>query len=252
MKYRLVHEAWQPEKTCLLPLYSGKDGRSWRYVIQLHELQKRLHHIYDIDCPHNVEDFITHNTLLVECVTRQKNSTAVAEQLLLKQQPDGLDVSLFLDELLVKQLAMDNPLEQLHHGNIASFCTVLEGISHFLYLVWNIQQQRAISCFEMELQAEVDKYVMATSLLAEQSGGNIPRNLHRSLFEKARYHAHLSHAEYQRYYLANRYARHYCYNLHKQLMNTPDCVNLTREIRRFYRMMNQQKLARIKILPVLH
>ena len=174
------------------------------------------------------------------------------ERLLFQQHPDGLDVSLFLDEILIRQLTADNPLEKLHHGNIASFCTVLEGISHFLYLVWNAQHERTISRFEMELQAEVDKYIMATSLLAEQSGGSIPRNLHRSLFEKISYHKHLSHTEYQRYYLANWYARRYCYNLHKQLMTTPDCVNLTREIRRFYRLVQRQKLTRIKSLPVLH
>lgn len=172
--------------------------------------------------------------------------------MLLQQYAGGIDVSLFLDEPLVNQLADDNPLQQLHAGNLADFCIVLEGISHFLYLVWNAEQERSISCFEMELQAEVDKYVMTTSLLAEQSGGKIPHNLHRSLFENISYHDHLNHSKRQRYYLANTYARRYCYNLHRHLLHTPDCVSLTREIRRFYRLLNRQKVARIKNLPALH
>lgn len=220
--------------------------------IRLHELQQRLHHIYDIAITHNVEDFITHNTGLVRLLSHDDNDAAVAEKLLLQQYADGIDVSLFLDEPLLMQLANDNPLQQLHPGNMAEFCVVLEGISHFLYLVWNAEQERSISCFEMELQAEVDKYVVTTSLLAEQSGGRIPGNLHRSLFEKISYHGHLNHAEQQRYYLANRYARRYCYNLHRHLLDTPDCVSLTREIRRFYRLLNQQKVARIRDLPALH
>ena len=172
--------------------------------------------------------------------------------MLLQQYADGIDISLFLDQSLVTQLTGDDPLQQLHAGNMAEFCVVLEGISHFLYLVWNAEQERSISCFEMELQAEVDKYVMAISLLAEQSGGKIPHNLHRSLFEKISYHCHLNHTERQRYYLANTYARHYCYNLHEHLLSTPDCVSMTREIRRFYRLLNRQKVARIKNMPARH
>ena len=40
------------------------------------------------------------------------------------------------------------------------FCLALEGVSHFLYLIWNASFDRSVTLLEMELQAEIDKFVM--------------------------------------------------------------------------------------------
>jgi len=40
-------------------------------------------------------------------------------------------------------------------------CMLLEGVSHFLYLTWNAHYDRQVSLLDLELQAEVDKFVFA-------------------------------------------------------------------------------------------
>jgi len=226
--------------------------RVWEGLIRLNHLQQRLQQIYEIDALYNVEDFVVHDQQLASALSTSASTGDTPETLLLRQQDDALELSLFLDRWLLEHLAGDDPLQQLHPQNLPAFCAVLEGISHFIYLVWNARHARTISRFELELQAEVDKYIVAAALLAEQSGGRIPANLHYCLFEKIRYLPQPGHSDYQRYYLANHYARRYCYNLHRHLLDTPDCVALTREIRRFYRLLHSQKVSRINKLPVPH
>jgi hypothetical protein len=93
-------------------------------------------------------------------------------------------VGLFLDPQLLERLALANPLEALNAGNLADYWTALEGVSHFIYLAWNAGHDRGVSLLELELQAEIDKYVSSWLLLREQDPERYPAELHRLLFER--------------------------------------------------------------------
>ena len=53
-------------------------------------------------------------------------------------------------------------------GNVADYWTALEGVSHFLYLAWNAGHDKPVSLLELEMQAEVDKYVASYWLMRRQ------------------------------------------------------------------------------------
>lgn len=220
--------------------------------MQLQPLQQRLQSIYEIDTGYDVEDFVFSDAQLALQLETQLQPRHLPEKLLIRQYTDGLDVSLFLHQDILQNLHRDNPTQALHHGNLADFCTVTEGVSHFVYLIWNARHARNITLFEMELQAEVDKYVMAAALLAEQLGGMLPHNLPHVLFDKPLYDRQMNRIEQQRYRLANAYARHYCHNLHRSLLELGDSVLITRELRRFYRLLHHKKIQRISTLPHHH
>lgn len=220
--------------------------------MQLQTLQHRLQRIYEIDTHYDVEEFVISDPALAQQLDSSPRTRQLPEKLLVHQHAEGLDVSLFLHEDLLHKLRHDNPSQTLHHGNLADFCTVTEGISHFIYLIWNAHHERSITLFELELQAEVDKYVLAAALLAEQLGGTLPYNLPHVLFDRPRFDHQLDHDEYRRYRLANAYARHYCHNLHRSLLGLGDSVLLTRELRRFYRLLHHKKIQRISNLPRCH
>lgn len=217
--------------------------------MQLQLLQQRLQAIYDICTGHDVAEFVFSDALLAKQLDASEHARQLPEKLLVREHAEGLDVSLYLDQATLEQLQQDSPAENLHAGNLATFCTVTEGVSHFVYLVWNASHERSISLFELELQAEVDKYVMAAALLADQCAGTLPHNLPHVLFDRPRFDARLNHHEQQRYRLANAYARQYCHNLHRNLLELGDSVLITRELRRFYRLIHQRKLQRITTLP---
>ena len=78
------------------------------------------------------------------------------------------------------------PSRALTHENLADYLTAAEGVSHFVYVAWNAGHDKPVTLLELELQAEVDKYVLGAWLLREQGAGRFPRELHRALFERAR------------------------------------------------------------------
>ena len=220
--------------------------------MQLQPLQQRLQTIYEIDTAYDVEEFVISDILLAQQLETPSQARQLPEKLLIRQHADGLDISLFLHQDILQNLQQDNPTQALHHGNLADFCTVTEGVSHFVYLIWNAHHDRSVTLFELELQAEVDKYVMAAALLAEQLGGTLPHNLPHVLFDNPLFDHQLSRDEHQRYRLANAYARHYCHNLHRSLLELGDSVLITRELRRFYRLLHHKKIQRISNLPPHH
>ena len=103
-----------------------------------------------------------------------------------------LALSLYLDPELLERLASADPLVQLHAANVADYWTALEGVSHFLYLAWNAGHDKPVSLLELEMQAEVDKYVVSYWLMRRQFPGRFPAELRRALFERTRIDPRLS------------------------------------------------------------
>ena len=134
------------------------------------------------------------------------------------------------------------PLHALDERNLADYCTALE-VSHFHYVVWNADSTREISLLELELQAEVDKYASALSLLLAQREGRFPAELFHRLFEGVRFLPQLAEAERARYEEAHRYAARFCRRLGALSACSADPAEaLLAELRRFYRLGSQSKL----------
>jgi hypothetical protein len=217
-------------------------------VLSLSPFQHRLETIYGITTQHDVDDFLITDRELAERIEGTDDSRAVEEKLLIREQADGIDLSLFLDAELVRRLAKDNPTQNLHDGNLADFCTALEGVSHFVHLVWRALETRVTSHLELELQAEVDKFVSSVNLLSQQGQEGAPPDLHRRLFDQVSYAANLSAGERLRYQEANRFAARYCRHLEARFLRpySADRDGLGRELRDFYRLELRDKIARIE------
>ena len=99
-------------------------------------------------------------------------------------EDDGVRVGLYIDRAVLERLDHHDPLESLDTHNLHDFCTALEGVSHFHYLMWSIARGREVTLLELELQAEVDKYASALTLLTQQGAGQFPRSLHARLFDR--------------------------------------------------------------------
>jgi hypothetical protein len=97
-----------------------------------------------------------------------------------------------------------------------------------------------VSLFELELQAEVDKFVTTGMLLREQTGRE-PSGLHGWLFDWPTLAVELDEEERARYRRANRYAAKYC----SRLSPAADGAAIQRDLRHFYRLSQSSKLAHI-------
>ncbi len=206
-------------------------------------MQGALEELYEIRTGYRVSDFVTTEAALLGLAGGSRSWAP--EQLLVRAGPEGADVSVFLDEALLETLAQCPPARGLDEGNLAAFCTVLEGVSHFVYLAWNLFHDREVRRLELELQAEVDKYALVTAITLAQRGWPAEGVVTR-LFHGFRYAPGLSGNELRRYRAANEYAHRYCDGLQRRFLRRGRSLPLTRELRRFYRLRHERKLRHIR------
>ncbi len=210
----------------------------------LENLQGALETTYGLDADHRVTDFLTTSRGLAASLGLSPGEAASEEHLLVAEGDEGLDLAVFLAPEVLARLADENPLEHLHDGNLADFWTALEGVSHFLYLTWNAGRGKPVTLLELELQAEVDKYVL-TALVAAAQHGRVPAELHQWLFRLCRVDGSLDPETRARYERASRYASHYCESLAQRYLQGGARRALVPELRRFYRLTQRGKLSHI-------
>jgi len=207
----------------------------------LHKLEAMLHELYALDVGYAVSDFLITDRELARCL--DSNGRNVDEKLLIAEADGEADVALYLERELLDRLDRHDPLMKLDGDNLADFWAALEGVSHFIYYAWNASRDKSVSLFELELQAEVDKFVTTGMLLREQTGRE-PSGLHAWLFDSPTLAAELDENERERYRRANRYAARYCRRLEPTLARDGEAA-AQHELRHFYRLSQTSKLAHI-------
>ena len=212
----------------------------------LSRLQELIGGIYDVRVAYDVYDFLVTDR---GRLPRAAHGGLAEEELIVAQSADGTEVSLslYLDPALLERLANADPLVELNGGNVADWWTALEGVSHFLYLAWNAGHDKPVSLLELEMQAEVDKYVASYWLMRRQYPRHFPAELRRVLFERTRIDPRLA-AERRRLYAeATRYAARFCGRLEQRLASVAHGEReVLAELRRFYRLGNARKRAHIE------
>ena len=217
----------------------------------LARLQRQIERTYEVAIPHAVADFVTRDDLGFGAAPDGQAARAAPEKLLVVEHADEqtLDLALYLSPAVLDDLGRDDPTDRLHDGNLDAFLTALEGVSHFVYLLWNVGHCRSVSLMELELQAEVDKFVAASALYASQRGGSVPPGLGGQLFDGQCFDQSLSEESLDRYEKANRYAGRYCRQLEVNFLSHRSRGGLVNELRRFYRLTRAQKLRHIEQGP---
>jgi hypothetical protein len=215
----------------------------------LHPLQRLLETIYDAPCGHDVRDYLVTER---RHLPRERRELAADEELLVLEQEHCNYVMLYIDSALLERLRERDPLRALDGGNIADFWVALEGVSHFACLMWNAGHARGLSLLDLELQAEVDKYVVSFWLLRAQYPGHIPRELHHVLFVRTHVDSSLPPARQKLYAAATYYAAQFCTALQSSLLSSrlAQRRGAIVALRRFYRLSSAAKLRYIEALGV--
>ncbi|HTJ40605.1 MAG TPA: hypothetical protein VL463_00870 [Kofleriaceae bacterium] len=162
-------------------------------------------------------------------------SRAPREQLLVAPDGDGVAIGLYVDRDVLAHLAAHDPARALGDHNAAAFLYAVEGVSHFIYTVWCAQRERAISALELELQAEVDKWV--TCLLVTG------QSWRQRIFGDFTFEADLDDDERDRYRAANDNAARYARWLEERYVAPRRIPELLAELRRFWRLPLAEKLS---------
>lgn len=165
------------------------------------------------------------------------------EQLVAIESDDGVDLGLFVDAAVLARLDSHDPGAALDDRNTGAFLYAVEGVSHFVYTAVCAQRERAVSALELELQAEVDKYV--TCLLAGEAALARSEAWRRRLYDDCTFDDDLDADEYDRYRAANANARRYTASLERRYVAPRRMPEMLGELRRFYRLPLAGKLDAI-------
>ena len=202
------------------------------------EVQRRLESLYALDAQAPVTDF----------VLSEEEAAAYpggGSRTLVTQEGDQVSLGVVLEREISALLAGADPRVRLDQANLGAFCTLTEEVSHFVYLHFCARTSRSVTQLELELQAEVDKYLSAVFLLCLQNGGAVSPGLRDLLFRRYRLVAPLSAEQAERYRAASELAYRYCSYLEARYLRPSRLPDLAREARRFYRLGQREKLERI-------
>ncbi|HTT01553.1 MAG TPA: hypothetical protein VMG11_05630 [Steroidobacteraceae bacterium] len=212
----------------------------------LRQIQELIGGIYDVSIAHDVYDFLVTDRQRLPSAAR---ADASDEQLIVATDAhDSVRVSLYLDPALLERLQRMDPIRALHAGNLADYWTALEGVSHFVYFAWNAAHDKSVSLLELELQAEIDKYIASYWVLRQQFPERFPAELLRLLFERTRIEPTLAQGREEIYRRASLYAQKFCGRIERALRTRRMDIEqlVMAELRRFYRLTDARKRAHIE------
>ena len=175
-------------------------------------VQSAIERFYGIDRVADVADFVKHGH--------------GREQLLVRSASDGaVEMTLELPRI---------------DGGFDGVCQIIEGVSHFVYVATRASQDRTTTALELEIQAEVDKYVV---LAGDLETLDVDRSelLRNRLYERVTYsNATLE----ERYRIANETALRFIRRLEKTHVAERRFGELRRELHAFFSCGQEDKLRR--------
>jgi hypothetical protein len=211
----------------------------------LRDFQNLLGAAYDIELTADVREYLITDAAALHPLAARSRPEA-PEKLLLLEDEGELAMALYVESALLDRLARADPRERLSDENLGDFCTAVEGVSHLNYVAWNAGRDKCVTLLELEMQAEVDKYVATRLLLADQPGSGIAEGLFERLFENPKFDSSLSVSEAIRYRDANRLASRYCRVLEKRYQSGRVPGAMLGELRAFFRLPQPAKVDRIR------
>jgi hypothetical protein len=209
----------------------------------LAELQQSLVDLYRVDHGYDLTDYLITDASLARVLAQDSLLPNTDESVLLFEDDDGLALSVYLDQRMLDRLDAADPLEHLQPEQLNDFWTVLEGISHFNYIVWCASSGRSVTLLELEMQAEVDKFVTSSMLASEQGHAHLVTQMHTLLFDKAKIRPDLDREQHARYVAASEYAGRFCHQIQRRLLNSK--ARVVHELRSYYRLSQTDKISHI-------
>lgn len=209
----------------------------------LAKLQQQLVDTYQADSGYDVDDFLITDPQLARAISGNSMLANSGETLLLCEEENGLSLSLFLEQGILARLETTDPTKELQTDLLDDLCKVIEGLSHFNYVVWRASRDRSMSLLELELQAEVDKYVSTMQLAMDQQDSELLNGLHSRLFDDIQFHEDLDAEQAERYRAANEYAARFCRGLRHRMLHGDD--GALPELRQFFRLPFSEKISHI-------
>jgi len=205
-------------------LLEGNGARLVRERALATAIQGGLERLYQLERVADVDAFVS------------PAASGEREALMVRMAEDGaIEMSLHLPTL-------GRPdFDVLVDADLDPLCQIIEGVSHFVYLAARATLDRGTTQLELEVQAEVDKYVVLVAALGALDEPK-SKQLRGRLYDEVTFTDARDTEVGHRYRTANRAAARYVERLERAYVRPRRLGDLQRELRRFYRMGQEGKL----------
>jgi hypothetical protein len=214
------------------------------------ELQRKIEKTYALDTGiTNIEQYIVGDRGYKELYAKEEIRTVVnshsGARVLIRDTGDALKVSIYYPDVLIRELEDNDPRLGIHDENVDLCASFVEELDHFLFIAQNYKLNRPFSLLELELQANVTKYLVLKYFIALQN-----KSLKLSKFDKEYIRYHLFYkrkydiedtSEKKRYEDAGTFGM--LYTKHIDLLSHEDRL---RDLRQFSRMSCSSKIRHIQ------
>ncbi len=203
-------------------------------------IQKEIQDLYQVSCEESVEDYLLACQKPARFLKQHPWLQHSDEALLVEQNEEALELGLWFKPALYRWgKSQDWQHLEDHSKSLNKISTLIEGVSHFVYLMSRVNEEKHVTQLELELQAEVDKFVLLTRHLKHLPVSYLMENL----FGQVTWNPHLDKNLQERYATAFRFAAQYCDYLKSN--SYPFSQELLAELRLFYRMNQAEKIRHI-------
>ena len=215
----------------------------------LSSIQHQIDQIYGLDLGVAVEDF-----LITEETCYQLGARVCEGSVLVRQgfAAEEVQLGVYIDESSLARLREIDLKKSMTTRDFEVLLTAIEEVSHFAYLCFSARLDRMVSELELELQAEVDKFITSSLILISRSGGCLPLDFLDRLFDDFVIRRELDAISRERYLAATSLASRYCSHLvrtfftpSKRQASSLQLKEMLVELRYFYRLSQPGKISRI-------
>ena len=204
---------------------AGNGAGLVREIALASRIQRGLERLYQLDRGADLDAFVT------------GAEDGERETLFVRESDEGLELLLRVPRLH----GSANAVVDVEGAGLDPLCQIIEGVSHFVYVADRASRGRETTQLEMELQAEVDKYVVIASALRDFDE-HTSRRLRERLYEAVSYLHDEDTVEGERYRLANASARRFVARLERDYIARARYGELQGALRRFFHMGQGEKL----------
>ena len=187
-------------------------------------VQRALERLYQLERAADVHAFMT------EAEEDQR------EALLVHDHGDGtIEMALRVPRLIGDTFDMGRG------ASLDPLCQIIEGVSHFVYIADRARVDREATQLELEMQAEVDKYVVLASAVKDLDV-RASATLRRRLFEEVSFADDEGSEAGERYRIANDLAHTFVRRLEHAFVARKRYPEMRDALRHFYRLGQEEKL----------
>ena len=190
----------------------------------------------------DIEDFLISSDT---CARLGQDSARAAVLVREGQSHEELELGVYLGEEALDQLTEIDLTTSLCPASFELLVTAIEEVSHFAYLHYSALRERRVTQLELELQAEVDKFIITWMILLASRNDGEPRNLLDRLFGDFEIRRELEPMTRERYQAATSLAARYCTHVVQAALSRDRLSALLPELRSFYRLTQRGKIGRI-------